>query len=468
MTHALTAASDTSKPYANSPGEHYADPGYQPDGKKRYRLDSESDCRAAWGYIHQTDNRKFYTAEQLKLIEGRIKAAGKKYGITFAEDVKAAAGSDLLGVELARPGPWKLASGQTEFTAQMLRDAAEFFTASGGQAVPIKLGHVDDRWDGEPAFGSVTNVRYVEDDRGPVLLGDLRDMPGWLSASAPRSWPNRSIEGWQDFTYGGREYSLILSGLAFLGVTPPAVRNIRSLADLRTALAASSAQRVFASAPPDDPVEPPPEPPGPAPEAPAAEALGLSAAQPQTPARTAEIPHTEGAGMNLAKYREALAGLPDDASEEDVEAALVAAGFAPQNAPPEPEPVTAGSAQELDKRVAAAAAKGGLVTIDPAQLDEFREAMIRASALTKRLETQDRDQTITEAIKVGKFPPARRAHYERYWDTDPVGAKEVIASLAAGLVPVTASGYATDADREDDELDREIARLSDPSHRKVA
>jgi hypothetical protein len=401
-----------------------------------------------------------------------IRRAAKKFGIQVS-DVKAAAGVDLLGVELARPGPWKVASGDGNFTAEMLRDAADFFTASGGQAVPIKLGHVDDRWDGEPAFGSVTNVRYIEDDRGPVLLGDLRDMPGWLSAAAPRSWPNRSIEGWQDFTYEGREYSLILSGLAFLGVTPPAVRNIRSLADLQTALAASSAQRVLASAPPDDPAEPPPEPPEPAPEAPAAEAPGLLAAQPEAPAVTAEesteSPTREGAiGMpDAAKLREAL-GLNADASDDEVKAALVAAGLAPQDAPPEPEPVAAGSAQELDKRIAAAAAKGGLVTIDPAQLQEFRDAMVRASALTKRLETQDRDNTITEAIKAGRFPPARRQHYERAWDIDPVGTKELIASIATGLVPVTASGYATDADREDDELDREIARLSDPSHRKVA
>lgn len=369
----------------------------------------------------------------------------------------AAAGGELLDVELARPGDWKVAKGDGKFTVQDLRDAADFYTATGGQAVPIKLGHVDDRWDGEPTFGNVRNVRYVEDDRGPVLRGDITDMPEWLAASAPKRWPNRSIEGWRNVDYEGRTYSLVLTGLAFLGVTPPAVRNIRSLADLQTALAASSAVRLVASAPADDPAEPPPE-------APAAEAPGLLAAQPKTPAPEAEEPR-EGTGMDPVKIREAL-GLSADASDDEVTAALVAAGFAP-SAPdvvPEqtPELVTAGSAQELDKRVAAAAAKGGLITIDPAQLQQFQEAMVRASALTKRLETQDRDSTITEAIKAGKFPPARRTHYERSWDVDPVGTKELIASLAAGLVPVTASGYDTDASREDDELDREIARLSGP------
>jgi len=473
----ITRAAAPMMPYGGDVS--YADPGYQPDKKKRYPLDSEEHCRAAWSYINMPKNAAMYTAEQLATIKAKMQAAGKKYGIDFAGQVKAAAVDGALrGVELARPGAWKLSSGDVEFTEQMLRDAADFFAASGGQAVPVKLGHTDNRFngDGEPAFGSVTNVRFTTDDRGPVLLGDIVDMPQWLGAAAPKRWPNRSIEGWQNFSYDGREYSLILSGLAFLGVTPPGVKNIKSLADLQVALAASSATRLVASAPPDDPAEPPDdevedlgeedddEPDDGEPDATElqepipttrtpAHPAGVSHVAAQAAARIHNAP-VRGAGMNLAKYREALAGLPDDASEEEIAAALAAAGLAS-------EPVGE-STQELDQRVAAAAAKGGLVTIDPAQLQEFRDAMVRASALTKRLETQDRDSTITDAIKMGKFPPARRQHYERYWDADPVGAKEVIASLAANLVPVTASGYDTDADRQDDELDREIARLSPP------
>lgn len=157
--------------------------------------------------------------------------------------------TDLLGVELARPGVWPLATGKTTFTVEHLRDAADFFAATGGQRVPIALGHSDPRFSGEPAFGAVTNVRYEEDERGPVLKGDLVDMPGWLSASAPKRWPNRSIEGWEDFEFDGRTYKLVLTGLAFLGVSPPAVRNIKSLQDLQMALAASAARHIVAMAP---------------------------------------------------------------------------------------------------------------------------------------------------------------------------------------------------------------------------
>jgi hypothetical protein len=59
----------------------YADPGYQADGKKRYPLDSEEHCRAAWSYINQEKNASEYTPEQLKAIKGRIVKALKKYGV---------------------------------------------------------------------------------------------------------------------------------------------------------------------------------------------------------------------------------------------------------------------------------------------------------------------------------------------------------------------------------------------------
>jgi hypothetical protein len=363
-----------------------------------------------------------------------------------------AAGQDLLGVELARPGPWKVASGDGNFTPQMLRDAADFFAASGGQAVPVKLGHNDDRFggDGDPAFGNVTNVRYREDDRGPVLLGDIIDMPSWLSASAPRSWPNRSIEGWQDFEYDGREYSLVLTGLAFLGVTPPAVRNIRSLADLQTALAASSAQRVFASAPADD-----------------------AATPPHAPASAAEEPiESEEAGMSLAKYREALAGLPDDASEDDVKAALSAAGFTSESSPPPPEPVQASLFDDKAPTKPApkkdpAPAEGSWMRVEASAWEAAQDRIRRLEAQAQRQREGERDQVIAKAVQAGKFAPSRREHWVRLWNADPEGTREVIEGLARNVMPVMASGYAREGDdRDDDELDREIDRLSSPSSRK--
>lgn len=53
----------------------YADPGYQPDGQKRYPVDNEAHIRAAWAYIHQPDNAARYTPAELAHIKARIRAA---------------------------------------------------------------------------------------------------------------------------------------------------------------------------------------------------------------------------------------------------------------------------------------------------------------------------------------------------------------------------------------------------------
>ena len=80
-----TFADNPKEPYGDV---EYADPGYQEDGKKRYPLDSEEHCRAAWSYINMPKNAEKYTPEQLAEIKGKIKAALKKYGVDVADDEK--------------------------------------------------------------------------------------------------------------------------------------------------------------------------------------------------------------------------------------------------------------------------------------------------------------------------------------------------------------------------------------------
>lgn len=70
------------KPYGDV---EYADPGYQKDGKKRYPLDTDKHIRAAWSYINQEKNAGQYTADQLKKIKARIKAAMKRAGMQVSE-----------------------------------------------------------------------------------------------------------------------------------------------------------------------------------------------------------------------------------------------------------------------------------------------------------------------------------------------------------------------------------------------
>jgi hypothetical protein len=341
----------------------------------------------------------------------------------------------LRGVELARPGTFALASGKTTFTEAMLSDAADFYAATGRGAIPVGLGHMDQRFDGDPAFGWVENIRYHTDARGPVLLGDLVDMPDWLAAEAPKRWRNRSIEAFSNVEFGGRTYAMALTRLALLGATPPGIPSITSLSDLQTALAAST--RLVASIADPEPPEPPPAAPPPAP------------------------PTEEGAGMDPAKLREAL-GLTAEASDQDVTAAIAAAGLtAPPPTPPPvqlaPQFVAPADPQPLHditpQPVAAAAPMRqlppGTVVIDATQLAEFQAGMAQSQKIAATIAKRDRDDTIAAAVSAGKFPPARRTHWEQLWDADPDGTRQVIEQLQANLVPVQASGYPGGADSDD-------------------
>lgn len=115
----------------------------------------------------------------------------------------------------------------------------------------VELGDHDPFWQGEPAFGTATNLRL--NDQGNYLLGDLVEMPWWMVEAAPSAWPNRSCEWvWNietatplqvtqpqllpadmltDFeTEGGKRYSAVLTAVALLGVQRQAVKNLRDLA----------------------------------------------------------------------------------------------------------------------------------------------------------------------------------------------------------------------------------------------
>ena len=71
---------------AQTPAKSYADPGYQPDKMKRYALDTKAQAKAAWSYIHQADNAKNYTDNQLKRIKGRIAKALRSFGVTVTAE----------------------------------------------------------------------------------------------------------------------------------------------------------------------------------------------------------------------------------------------------------------------------------------------------------------------------------------------------------------------------------------------
>lgn len=179
-------------------------------------------------------------------------------------------------------------------------------------------------------------------------------------------------------------------------------------------------------------------------------------------------------GMNPAiqRLRERAglseADLPDDATQEQIDSALDKIGAeTPEPAPPgegqpvEPVPPPNGDdgqpAEQPPAAVAAAAAvPEGMRLIDEGTLAQLRAGAETATQLAERQEREDRDRVIAAAISDGKFPPARREHFERLWAADAEGTRKMLTAseaeggLAAGNVPVVARGSEPQEDLQGD------------------
>ncbi|MFD6565379.1 phage protease [Micromonospora profundi] len=198
-----------------------------------------------------------------------------------------------------------------------------------------------------------------------------------------------------------------------------------------------------------EPVEPPPAEPSAEPELPAAE-----------PERTTPVTEPkEDPVSTLSDVRSRL-GLPDDADEATVSAAVLAAiGGQPTDTtttdttpeavtepetPAEPAPVAASTSPALPD---------GVVTIDREALAELRRNATLGAAAHERQRVADRDAFIAAAMNEGKFAPARMGHWVKAWEADPDGTKATLSALEPGLVvPVVAAGTAGPGEPEVDEL----------------
>jgi hypothetical protein len=134
-------------------------------------------------------------------------------------------------VEIVAAGTWALSSGEATFTPGDLAAAVQASQCPAIGSPVLKLGHVDPRFDGEPAVGRVTNLALTSS--GNKITGDLAGMPAWLDVALASAYPNRSIEGYYNFACSvGHVHPFVITGLALLGVTPPGVGVLSSLADV--------------------------------------------------------------------------------------------------------------------------------------------------------------------------------------------------------------------------------------------
>jgi hypothetical protein len=135
------------------------------------------------------------------------------------------------------------------------------------RAPVLKLGHADPRFttgdgyfgrDGSPAVGRLTNLRASPD--GTALLADLAGVPEWLAEVMPSAYPSRSAEALLgDVTAAdGATYSMVITGLALLGETAPAIESLADVAALygadTTIQTWTAARRVAATFTPEQPM----------------------------------------------------------------------------------------------------------------------------------------------------------------------------------------------------------------------
>lgn len=137
----------------------------------------------------------------------------------------------IPGVELVKTGTWDISTGRWKVTPELIAAAVAAHN-SGALPKPIlKLGHVDERFDGEPALGWVDNLRTA--DGGNTLVGDFMGCPAWLADIAASAYPNRSVEAVHGLTLpDGTVHPLALTAVALLGVTRPGIGTLATIQDV--------------------------------------------------------------------------------------------------------------------------------------------------------------------------------------------------------------------------------------------
>ena len=332
----------------------------------------------------------------------------------------------IPGVELVSAGSWDASKGDGNITRDELAAMVRAAKDPTVDAVPVKIGHKDKRFtteDGDPAMGWVSNLRLSDD--GNTLLGDLVGVPSKLASIIPAAFRKRSIEMFRGFrSKAGKTHSAVLSGLALLGVTAPAVKG---LADVMALYSATDDPDVAVVELSDTPTIQPPV-----------------SESPDGAADTQSI-NTGGAPVAKIsqKFREAL-GLKDDATDEDITAALET--YEPPAVSPigstesgnQPDPNFPQPDKKPEQVAAAAKLPDSMVAVDKVTLSETTTRLAAAEAQLAEIKAGEdkkrRDDIVSLAARQGKIAPTMVAHYRGLLDED--GAETKVAALLAAM-PVT-------------------------------
>ena len=164
-------------------------------------------------------------------------------------------------------------------------------------------------------------------------------------------------------------------------------------------------------------------------------------------------------GVNIPTLRKVLdVGedlLPDDASEEQINAMLALAEegrvedeevrVEDEEVRVEPEIEGDGEEEEEDNPPELRVDDDGTVKVDAEQFKSLQgAAQMGADARKVQLSTE-RENLLTKAVEDGKIPPARKEHWRKLYKADPEGTKATIESLA-DVVPLKERGSSPSED----------------------
>lgn len=325
-----------------------------------------------------------------------------------------AAYAGVKGVELLRQGrkiPAK--TGHVDVDHRMMHSILEAAADKSLRDPVIKIGHDSKLGDGHPAYGWVRNLR-LEDTK---LRGDYVSMPMKLAEltagnpDEPAPFRSRSVEIRTNVTApSGKTYPYVLSAVALLGETLPAIQSLEDIYELYhepAEVAASYGDVIETIVDTDDGT--------------LVDAFGAGIQQTEVEVgnMTSMTREAEGS-MELDRLRDSL-GLDDDAPDEQV-LALAAETIEHEKTTverddPDPDTTTTTVRETEIERTDNETNPGpshppeGVVQLSAGAYETLqRDAALGRKAYDVQLEAH-REKVLNDAIAAGKITTGEREHF---------------------------------------------------------
>lgn len=341
---------------------------------------------------------------------------------------------DFNSVPICKIGEWDGLTGKAVITRELCDSVIAAARDNEIDQARLKIGHISSMntalGDGAPAFGWIERPRM--DDDGVTLRGDIKGVPKKLASLVGTAYKKVSVELRKGVrTPSGKQYPHVLSGLALLGASAPAVKGLDDLADL------------YASEAPGG---------GPEDECSQSDTITIALGDALDPVTHADIPvpspvacdgeldspdrpgrekEGEPSMAFLDQAREKF-GLPADASEDQILERITALSEAPA------DPDTTVKAEETDVTGDPEVSEPELksetvdapetVTVSKAQWDELTA---QVSELAAERKAKHQEQVIESALSEGRIVPAEREK----WTTALSAAPEATETLLSSLAP---------------------------------